>query len=162
MSLLAEALQPSLVNGLLAVGGPLETTSLPDAITSRRAAYTLTFDIPARAIHLDFRDAAYVVSTVASDCSRLATSCLQSASLSSVDSEEKFWLPWSLVRFYYAAFYGAHAVVRLLGVGCAWLDSEDLSRVEALSQATDGRPTPFRTDPGTYRCSIHGAAGELI
>ena len=67
----------------------------------------------------------------------------------------------ALVRFYYAAFYGAHALVFLESVAHGW-DSEHLSRVEAPSQATDGRPTPFRTDPGTYRCSIHGAAGELI
>lgn len=103
-----------------------------------------------------------MAAATASDLNRLATSCLQSVSVNVAVQDEKFWLPWSLVRLYYSAFYGAHALVRLLGVGCCRLDGEHIAHVDALARATTGQPAPFRIEIGSYTCLIDSANGTLV
>lgn len=152
MSLLADALQPLVANGLFTVGGRLPDISLTGAITAPNSAYALSFDATVKQISLDFRDPAYVRTLIAADMSRLATSCLQSISVSPEVSVEKYWLPWTLVRIYYAAFYAAHATVRALGVGCCWLDTDDINHLQALANATFNQSVPWSVSSGTYRC----------
>ena len=159
MSLLADALQPSLVSGIFGVSGKLAPMSLSDVITAKRAAYGLDFDHAGKCLNLDFRDSAFVSEAAASDCSRLAISCMQTASHIATDLNNKAALPWFLVRLYYAAFYAAHVVVRLLGKGCCWLDSSHVSHIDALAKASGVISFPMQT--GAYRCSIEANATRL-
>ena len=161
MSLLADALQPLLANGLFTVGGRLPDISLTGAITVPTSAYALSFDAKEKEISLDFRDPLYVRTLIAADMSRLATSCLQSISVSPEASVEKYWLPWTLVRIYYAAFYAAHATVRALGVGCCWLETDDIIHLQAIADATFGGPIPWNVSSGTYRCDADTMRGVL-
>jgi len=161
MSLLADALQPLLANGLLTVGGRLPAISLSKSITAPGSAYAISFDVPAKEILLDFRDPPYVRTVVAADISRLATSCFQSISVSASAGEEKLWLPWFLIRIYYAAFYAAHATIRALGVGCSWLEADDLNHIQAVSTATLGTQIPWKEQSGTYKCVADTATGVL-
>ncbi|MCD6732876.1 MAG: hypothetical protein LT103_04695 [Burkholderiaceae bacterium] len=121
----------------------------------------MSIDVGAAAISLDFRDPDFVTAITAADASRLATACVQSASISIGDQDEKYWLPWSLVRLYYAAFYGAHTIVRLLGTGCCWLESTDVLHLDALWRTTTGQPPPIQIGKGTYCCHIDSVVGAL-
>lgn len=161
MSLLADALQPLLLSGIFRVTGRPEDISLSGVVRAPRGAYGMGMDATAMTIQLEFRDPPFVTSVAAADANRLAIACLQSASISSGDGGEKYWLPWSLVRLYYSAFYAAHTVVRLLGTGCCWLEGSDVTHLDSIWRATTGQPPPFSIGKGTYSCEIDAVAGEL-
>jgi hypothetical protein len=99
MSLMADALQPLIVQGILGIAGRLAVMSVPDAIISPRAAFDLDFDNVNRAILFDFRDAGLIVTATASDCCRFSGSAFQT--VSSIALEEIFdkqKLPWEIIK----------------------------------------------------------------
>lgn len=160
MSALADALQPLIATGVFSVGGRLESISLTGAITARTSAYAVNVTVGWN-IELDFRDPRYVSAVLASDASRLATSCLQSVSIAVAEEDEKYWLPWWVVRLYYAAFYGAHAVLRFLGAGCCWLEATDVGRLASVLHATTGQDLPIKKG-GPFRCDADTSSGRLL
>jgi hypothetical protein len=161
MSILADAIQPLLANGILGVGGRLAPLSLSAVVAAPTAAYALSWDGYAREVVLDFRDPQYVRAVLAADVSRLGTACLQSISVPIAEGDEKNWLPWTLIRLYYAAFYAAHTIVRLLGKGCCYLASGDVDRLSAVALATSGQAIPWRVAGGIYTCVVDTTSGAL-
>ena len=134
MSLMADAFQPLMVQGILAIDGRLEQLSVPDAILLPRAAYDLDFDNHNRAILLDFRDPGLVVTATASDCCRLSGSAFQTASsVAQEDVFNKTAMPWEIIKLYYSAFYAGQTVIRLLGD--SFFDGRHMSRISLLASA---------------------------
>ncbi len=161
MSLMADALQPLMIQGILGIAGRLKLMSLPDAIISPRAAYDLDFDNVDRAILLDFRDASLIVTATASDCCRLSGSAFQTvSSVALEDVFEKKTLPWEIIKLYYSAFYAGHTVIRLLGEGCSFLDTRHISRIDEFAQAI-GKAPGFKLEAGLYRCALDSSATKL-
>lgn len=161
MSLLADALQPQMVQGILGIAGRLQVMSVPDAIISPRAAYDLDFDNGNRSILFDFRDAALIVTATASDCCRFSGSAFQT--VSSIALEEVFdkqTLPWEIIKLYYSAFYAGQTLIRLLGEGCSFFDARHISRIDALAQAMGKTPT-FKPEAGLYRCTLDPTVTKL-
>lgn len=154
MSILAEGLQPSVLPGLFKAAGRLPVLRMSDVLTAKGAAYDLNFSTGTNnTIHSDFRDTAYVSDVVAADCSRLAVASLQSIIEATRLTGDKFAVPWSIIQAYYAAFYAAHAIVRILGGGCCWLESQHTDRIRN-SASVIGVALPFRVEPGNYRCAV--------
>ena len=161
MSLLADALQPQMVQGILGIAGRLQVMSVPDAIISPRAAYDLDFDNGNRSILFDFRDAALIVTATASDCCRFSGSAFQT--VSSIALEEVFdkqTLPWEIIKLYDSAFYAGQTLIRLLGEGCSFFDARHISRIDALAQAMGKTPT-FKPEAGLYRCTLDPTVTKL-
>lgn len=153
MSLLADATQPLLVSSVLNVQGPCDGLALQDLIVARRAPYVLTYSLQ-QEIVLDFRDPTGIAAATASDTSRLATAALQSmTNLGYELAEDKNALPWGLIRLYYAAFYSAHAVLRLLGRSICYLESRHTGHLVSLGAAI-GTPASFPITAGMYRCAV--------
>src|SRR5688572_19467242 len=115
MSLIAEALKPILVGSVISMAGRPQVITLPDTIVSRRAAYAVNFDVTSESVSLDFRDTELIAGATASDCNRFASAAYQSVRTVPAALEDKDGIPWGLIRLYYAAFYAAHATLRLLG-----------------------------------------------
>jgi hypothetical protein len=156
---MADALQPSMVGSLLSIKGRQPQMTLSDVIISNKSAYTLDFDATSQSIMLDFRDSDFISSVTASDCSRLSTSALQTISmLDNYDNKSR--LPWNLIQLYYSAFYAGHALVRLLGEGCCWLESTHVTHIGNLG-AIIGKPPPFKIQAGSYKCAIEDGATRL-
>lgn len=160
MSLLADATQPLLVSSVLQVQGPCQGLALQDLIVARRAPYGLSYSTQQEVL-LDFRESSAIASATASDTSRLAAAALQSlTNLSDELSGDKNALPWGLIRLYYAAFYSAHAVLRLLGRSFCYLESRHTAHLINLGAVT-GNPAPFQITAGMYRCKVTQAFTTL-
>ena len=56
------------------------------------------------------------------DCPKFASAALRAFATLSTEFQERDAVPWALVKAYYAAFYGAHAIMRLLGMTCSRVD----------------------------------------
>lgn len=155
MSLLADALQPSVVGGLFAVRN-LSTLRISDSLIAPGSAYVVSFPTQ-RVFRTDFQDSEALSRITAFDIHRLCSSSLQSAVEATSGEDSKFAMPWRLIRLYYSSFYAAHAIVRLLGGGCCWLESAHIARV--IQTATAHGLAPLgKIDAGNYRCELDASA----
>jgi hypothetical protein len=161
MSLLADAAQPLLVSSVLDVTGPCPPITVQDLIVSPRSSYALAFSAANQNVVLDFRDRSAIADATASDASRLSTAAMQTISTLGDDLLSKDRLPWGLIRLYYAAFYSAHCLLRLLGRSYCHLESRHVGRLTSLAN-TIGTPAPFPIQAGMYQCLVNDAFTALI
>lgn len=150
---MAEALQPFIVNGLFGVAGKLPATKLSEIIISKSSAYSIEVNNNLNSVICDFRDSSYVSRIIAADCSRLSIAALQSTYEANRLCNDKFATPWTVVKIYYSAFYSAHALVRILGGGCCWLENIHVTRLREIASLFEV-DFSFKLDPGNYRCNI--------
>lgn len=161
MSLIVEALQPALLRGVFATAGPFSDQSLSDVFADNRSTFLVTADSGRRSVTLEFPTYFDVTHAVVTDCRRLSVSWLQSTLDCWPMPEDKFSIPWNLVRLYYSAFYASHVLVRLLGRACCWLDAFHLTRIDDVHRAVAGVPVPFRLDPGSYLCAVDHPGSQV-
>jgi hypothetical protein len=151
-----------MVPGIHISTGPYEDVSLSDSIILPKAAYGITLNESNKQIDTNFYSPEYVRHLIASDCRRLAVSCLQSVNFLWTEDTEKFALPWTLIRLYYSAFYAAHVIVRLLGFGCCWLDSVHTKKLTSVVRIYNNNPSQsFAIDAGSYQCQVTDNAMTL-
>jgi hypothetical protein len=119
-SLLVDALQPHVARGLALLRGESHLTL--DDLLGRTGAYYPSFDTSMGLWEFEFHVEGKVASFLAHECSRLGTASFQSYSAVHADLREPDLIPWALVRAYYSAFYAGHAILRLLGCSCNYID----------------------------------------
>lgn len=164
MSLLAALIRPFWLPGLNAISGraisglsewflrrtyqvytPLQSTSP----SSRVDQFTLTM-----------ADSSLLLPAFASDCNRLATASFETVqSINRVRSLPRS-TAWLLVKYYYAAYFGAHAILRMLGVSCSNIDA---IQATAINEVIDlyGMANGLKVPSGTYQCSYTSMNKEL-
>jgi hypothetical protein len=153
MSLLVDALQPFLITQLSEVRGRQDNAALTDLIIDRRSPYRLSADPDKQQISLDFQSRDPILTALACDCNRFSTAAFQTMSLAKSDAKGSTSLPWDMIRLYYSSFYSGHAVLRLLGEACCFLDARHAARLSEFADAI-GLDVGFSLTGGTYRCSI--------
>ena len=149
MSLAADALQARLVTALLDLSGRADAFHLPDLVTSTKSGFDLVFDAAALAVRLDFRDSGYLGRKIGGDACRFASASFLSMHELAPAVSGAQTVAWSLIRLYYAAFYAGHAVLRLLGESCSYLDGNHIKKIRELGTAR-GNPPPFPLGTGAY------------
>lgn len=160
MSLFASALQPLIVSSLYSLHGKVDFGSIPDLVIDRKAAYSLSFDEPQQEISLDFRETGAIARAIASDICRMSTAAMQSISSVNQELSNKDSLPWGLIKLYYAAFYAAHAVTRLIGHSYCHFEARHIRKIADLGEAI-GTPAPFRLASGMYWCVVNATGTAL-
>jgi len=161
MSIFADALQPHLVRGLIALRGRINSPTLPDLITARSGvAYYLDFDDDEETVILDFRHNDPIANAIASDASRFSCAAFQSMAALETEMLERDSVPWCMIKLYYSAFYAGHALLRLLGESCSNFDRRHIDRLLALGQILEKTPS-FGITTGTYRCAVD-ASGTIL
>src|SRR6185369_3682351 len=100
MSLVASALQPHLVEGLISLRGRVPDISLPDALIEPGAAYVVDFDNPQKSFSIDFRDTRWLVNAIASDACRLAGASFQTIERVADDLLDGPRVAWAVVHLY--------------------------------------------------------------
>jgi hypothetical protein len=86
----------------------------------------------------------------AGDCSKFACAAIESLSGIVADAKSPRNAAWFVVRAYYAAFYSAHALLRMFGVLCSNIDGPELLRLKEAAKVT-GQEFPKR---GFFRVEI--------
>jgi hypothetical protein len=153
MSLIADALQPSIIRELIATSGRPKSITVPDIIISPLSGYTLAFDRGLRSIDIDFGFADTLVDAWAADLGRLSSASFQTISLVSAQVSERDNVAWCLVKLYYAAFYAGHAFMRVFGEGGSYFDGQHVAQLNRVAVAL-GTPSPFTIDRGLYHCAL--------
>lgn len=160
MSLLADALQPRMIRGLISLRGPATEMTLPDTLKNfPHAGYYLDFEGD-QSICIDFRDSQVVMGAIASDCCRLACASFQSIAMVTNGGIHRDTIAWDMVKLYYAAFYAGHAIIRLLGESCSYFDHTHVSIITKVADSTDKTP-PFQIESGAYHCIVNSAITGL-
>jgi len=160
MSLVADALQPRLVAALLRLSGRAEACHLADVVTGTGGGFDLDFDAAARTIRLDFRDPVYLGQKIGGDAGRFASAAFMSMHQMEATVEDAPTVAWSLIRLYYAAFYSGHALLRLLGQSCSYLDSGHIKKIKALGIALSN-PVPFDIGAGAYHLRLNSSQAGI-
>ncbi|WP_162560454.1 hypothetical protein [Methylobacterium durans] len=151
---MADALQPFLVQGLNAISGRVEAPSLPDLIgRPGKIGFDLDFDDARKCILTDFRDRGTVANSLAVDIARFASASFQSVLSASQALVSKDEIPWAFIRIYYAAYYAGHALTRMLGISCSYLDRNHIAHIQKLGIAV-GRSPNFTMKASAYHCVL--------
>jgi len=91
-----------------------------------------------------------LVSALSGDCSKFSRAACETIAGLCTEPKAPKNAAWFVVRSYYAAFYSAHAFLRLFGRTCTNIDGAELAKLkEALSAI--GQPIPSK---GFYRVVI--------
>ncbi|MFC7554059.1 hypothetical protein ACFQU7_20415 [Pseudoroseomonas wenyumeiae] len=129
--------------------------TLPDLIGKHgNAAFDLNFDDDNLEIITDFQESSAILNAVASDSARFASAAFQTIRRASIDVGDKERISWGIIQSYYASFYAAHAVSRVLGLSCSYFDRSHVQRIRNLGVAL-GRNPAFRVKSGAYLCGVH-------
>lgn len=98
----------------------------------------------------------------AAEIGRFSSAAYESLLYSAPPLNESKSLAWSLIRYYYAAFYSAHALHRIVGQALTYIPKVSVDRLNAVSGQYFGVAPKFSS--GLYflkRCSSLGNQFEL-
>lgn len=95
---------------------------------------------------------------LACDCARLASAAFQTFFEVDQALAQGDDLPWALIKAYYAAFYAGHALLRVLGATCTYVDGSRASLVRRVI-GLYGVPAGF--DRGLYDVSLLPSGSAL-
>jgi hypothetical protein len=159
MSIIADAIQPLIPNGIFNAAGKLEKTAASDTLIFGKFGYSVVVNADG-SIVLDFRDAQPLMYALSCDCSRFTAAAFQSLGAFSQDKCDKFSFPWDLIKLYYAAFYAAHGVMRLAGQTCSYLHDNHAQRLNDIIIATTSGSTAAVTS-GLYHGRLTGGGAQI-
>lgn len=153
-------------------------TSLKDWIKTKRFAVVSSIDEQFFEI-IDYKPEKKsnpsAIGSFGSDINRFSSAAFESIDFGGADHTFKKSLSWNFIRSYYAAFFGAHALLRIFGESVSSLDRDTLSKIEEMAELYGMRPTVI-SDPtklvslkkGMYLISIvdngthHSLKGKLL
>jgi hypothetical protein len=125
-----------------------------------KAGYDLDFDAAASSIKIDFREATFLGAAIGGDAIRFASAAFISARGGAAALGDANTLSWGLLQLYYSAFYAGHAVLRLLGRSCSYLEASHVGQIRRLAAALGNTP-PFAIGGGLYSCTLNSAQTGL-
>ena len=105
-------------------------------------------------------DSKATVAAFAHDCDRLACASLESLYEFQAGCSSKKSYAWPLVRLYYAAFFAAHAIFRVLGESCTFLDSSQMVSIRRAARPYVKTEVDSLTS-GYYHCRLDPAGRSL-
>jgi hypothetical protein len=165
MSLLATLIRPFWLPGLHSVSGRA-VSGLGEWFTSRpyQAYHPLQPSSTSSRVDrfvLSIAESSLLLHAYASDCSRLGT-----ASFETIHSINRIHgLPrstaWLLVKCYYSSYFAAHAILKMLGVSCSYIDGGQSAVINEVIDVY-GMANGFRVPSETFRCSYDPRNQELI
>jgi hypothetical protein len=138
---------------MVPLAGRTQVMTLADIIIAPTASYQLSFDDVAESSTLDFRDSNLIIAGLAADCCRFSLASFQTVTQVAAGLAERDGGAWSLVKLYYAAFYAGHALIRLFGESCSFLDRRHVNRLSDVGDVL-GLVRTFTIEPGLYRCVL--------
>jgi hypothetical protein len=157
MSIIAGTLRAFWTPGLNAVTGN---------VTKGVSAWILDEDYqiytPLQANHfiLSFPTPNQFLAAIAADVNRCAAAAIESVSQATKDEKLPRSVAWLVIRSYYASFFAAHAISRMLGMTVLQLEKAQASSLNRIAGAF-GMLNGKTISPGYYSCSYDHLARDL-
>lgn len=117
-----------------------------------------SFDAGSRCWVLNFQDPDAVSEYHAAESARMACAAFQSFFAVQDDVRDVDRLPWALISSYYASYYAANSICRLLGSGCSFLNA---SRIGCINAVLDIYNLSERPSKGLHHINSAGTPGML-
>lgn len=122
--------------------------------------YTIYNPVSTRSFSLKVHERSDFLAPVSQDCNKFICASLESI----IKEENTELLPksvsWLLIKQYYAAFYAAHAIIRLVGVSLSQLDQSHISKIQNIADHYSMRNS-VNIEKGYYKINYDNKAKEL-
>lgn len=101
-----------------------------------------------------------LVRAFAFDCNRMASAAFES--MYSIRRHEKIQksTSWLIIQSYYAAFFGGHAILRMLGISCSQLESSHVNAVRRIAKLFS-MDSGVALGDGLHECNYDHVTNEL-
>ncbi|MBB5065066.1 hypothetical protein [Granulicella mallensis] len=110
-----------------------------------------------KSAELVYADEMVVLKAFAFDTTRFATAAIESMADEPAHAALPKSTAWLLIRSYYAAFFAAHAIARMLGVSYTRFEPKHckaIGKIANLFAESVGNPLPPQLSGGLYRCEV--------
>ena len=155
MSTLANTLRPFWAPGLNDISGNI-VKGLGGWLTDEE--FNIFEPVKAKHFVLSMADAEPFLAALAADINRTAIAAYESVRLATRSTLFPKSTAWPVIKSYYAAFFAAHAILRMLGTGFTTLEiphAASINRIATLYGVSNENVTP-----GTFTFTYFGAQRE--
>ena len=153
-----ELLRPFWTEGLNTITGSL-SSNLIDIIDSKKG-YVVYDNINKQDFILKLTDYDYFLKGFASDINRFGCASIESINDIQYKSSFKKSHAWKCIKCYYAAYYSAHAFLRMLGISCTNFEQIDLTQIEQIADVYSTR-NGINIEKGYYKCQLDYSKKQL-
>lgn len=102
---------------------------------------------------LYFFEEKHLYKSIAHDVNRFGSSLFETINDIFYDQRFPQSNAWKCVKAYYAAYYSAHAILRMMGIMCVNLEKENLNKVERIADAYHLK-NGININSGYYKCFV--------
>lgn len=104
------------------------------------------------AFTLERFDAQEYLRYLSHDFERFVLACAETLYIARAEYRSDAVFPWTLLKLYYSAFYGSHAIMRSAGQGVVKLDSAEANALSQFISASQGTTTQINA--GFYKFEL--------
>ncbi|WP_375205609.1 hypothetical protein [Hyphococcus sp.] len=115
--------------------------------------YTPNSSSTATQIEIENFDFEALTDSIAFDYARFALSCYESFSVCRLDNQNHSLFSWPLLKLYYAAFFGCHAIMRSQGYGIIKLEKRQTDYINSILTITTGADPQIKTGMYSFSAS---------
>jgi hypothetical protein len=157
MSILANVIRPLWLRGLNDISG-VHVKGIDGWICDEE--YQIYSPVTATSFVLNVANPEPLLEAYASDINRIAVASFETPdSIVRLSAFPKS-TAWLVIKTYYAAFFAAHAFIRMLGMSCSTVDREQINSIARVANLYNNASSqPMRG--GLYRMSFNPVAGQL-
>jgi len=158
-SLFANSLRPFWVDGLITITGPQKTLLLETF--EEQKGYVFYHPLQPQFFKAKLTDYELFLRAFAADINRFGCAAIES--MNEVHYKPLFSKShsWKCIKAYYAAYYSAHAILRMNGISCTNFERENLNSVEGIADIW-GMQNGVSIEKGYYQCTIDSTAKEIL
>ncbi|MBV6504873.1 MAG: hypothetical protein ILNGONEN_00428 [Syntrophorhabdaceae bacterium] len=158
MSIVVDAIRPFWISGLNNISGNI-TKSLPGWFCDEEFQVYEPLQPNLFAVNVD--EDRSLLAAFAFDCSRMAIASFESISGINRNSAFPKSTAWLFINSYYAAFFAAHAILRMCGVSCSQIGAQQALSVHKIA-ILFGTTNGCSIAQGFYKCVYDNSAKKLI
>jgi hypothetical protein len=157
VSIIASSLRPYWAQGLNEVSG-----NVAKGVTSWLAEENYQLYLPLKSKHftLQVADTEPYLAALAADVNRTAAAAFESISQATKNDLFPRSNAWILIKSYYAAFFAAHAILRMLGTGFINLEQPQTASVNKIAKVFSAWQEDVT--PGSFSSTFSGRSREII
>lgn len=148
MSLISSEIQPFWMPGLNAVTGKQKYGCVEWII---KQGYTIHTPVSNSQFTLVLSNHQDILPPFAFDCNRLASAAFETMHFIQQSQYLPKSLAWLIIKLYYAAFFSAHAIIRILGISCSYFEQKQTKKVDQIANVF-GYSQGVTISPGYYKC----------
>ncbi len=102
-----------------------------------------------------------MLSAFAFDCNRMASAAFETMYFIEKSHKLPKSTAWLIIKSYYAAFFAAHAITRMLGIGCSQLDKQQAGKIYEIATLFNNN-NGLNISSSYYRCIYNQGKQQLL